>query len=689
MPQRNTASSEAGADRLVAGRYRLLSVLGEGGMGTVWRARDEVLHREVAVKEVRAPVGLAVAQVERLYTRLEREAWAAARISARGVVTVHDVATDDGRPWIVMELVRGRSLADVIGSQGALTPREAARTGAEVLGALRAAHGAGVLHRDVKPANVLLADDGRVVLTDFGIATVEGDSALTMTGEVVGSPEYLAPERALGRNPGPASDLWSLGALLYTAVQGRSPFRRTTPLGTLRAVVDDELPPPHRAGPLVSVIEGLMRKDPDDRMSAEQAEQELRLAGADGTSGADTAVPPAPLPAAATEELPTAESPLGETVPAATVTAGAPTVSASSPDLGNPTDAREMAATADVPTAREPAASGAPANTASAPAVTEAGATATGDAATTAVHIPTADVPTATAGIPTVAAHRDAATARVRPPLPGAVPAVTAETADPAPRSSVDAVSPPAVDRTAVPASPAPPRPAPEAASALGIAELPTGSAGPESGPVPTAVSAVLASPVVLEPESAEASGHGPTRRRRRIGYLTAAGAVVLALVVGGLGYALRGGGEGRKGTSSPTGQARAAPSGAASSGSDHTAERPVSVTVTGGATTYVGDCPPADSQAPRFTATFTVPKLPFQFSYRWVSTNGSVIDRQWRSLAFPEGGPHTHQDTVRLSTYAQSGTLRSQMAVEIRSPFEAVSNPVPFSVTCTSTTGG
>jgi serine/threonine protein kinase len=207
------------------------------------------------------------------------------------VVTVHDVATDDGRPWIVMEFVRGRSLADAIGSQGALVPREAARIGAEVLAALRAAHGAGVLHRDVKPANVLLADDGRVVLTDFGIATVEGDSALTMTGELVGSPEYLAPERALGRNPGPASDLWSLGALLYTAVQGRSPFRRTSPLSTLRAIVDDELPPPHRAGPLVSVIEGLMRKDPDERMSAEQAERELRLAGADGTvatSGADT-----------------------------------------------------------------------------------------------------------------------------------------------------------------------------------------------------------------------------------------------------------------------------------------------------------------------------------------------------------------------------------------------------------------
>ncbi|MFD9191666.1 protein kinase [Streptomyces phaeochromogenes] len=629
MPQQNSASPDAGAERLVAGRYRLLSVLGEGGMGTVWRARDEVLHREVAVKEVRAPVGQTAAQVERMYTRLEREAWAAARISARGVVTVHDVATDDDRPWIVMELVRGRSLADVIGSQGALPPREAARIGTEVLDALRAAHGAGVLHRDVKPANVLLADDGRVVLTDFGIATVEGDSALTMTGELVGSPEYLAPERALGRNPGPASDLWSLGALLYTAVQGRSPFRRTSPLSTLRAIVDDELPPPHRAGPLASVIEGLMRKDPDDRMSAVEAERELRLAGADGTSGAGTATPSAPQPAADTDELPTAESPLGETAPTATATAttGVPAA----------TDPRDMAATADVPAATEPAASGASANTA--PAAPEAG-------------------PTATAAIPPAAPDPRAPYAQAHPTPPGAAPEAGAATAEPA-------------------------------APASGKAESPTESAGPVSGPVPTVVSAMPASPGATGPEDAKASGPGSTGRRRRIGYATAAGAVVLALLVGGLIYGLSGDGESSKGAGSPTGQAQAPSTGAASSGSDDTDEQPVSVTATGGATTYAGDCPPADSQAPWFTATFTVSELPFQFSYRWVSTNGSVIDRQWRTLSFPDGGPRTHKETVRLSTYAKSGTLRSEMAVEIRSPFEAVSNSVPFSVTCASTNGG
>ncbi|MEV5177385.1 serine/threonine-protein kinase, partial [Streptomyces flaveolus] len=175
MHNQDADSPDAGGERLVAGRYRLLSVLGEGGMGTVWRAHDEVLHREVAVKEVRVSLDLPAERSKRMHVRLEREAWAAARVNARSVVTIYDVVTFDDRPWIVMELVRGRSLADVIGAQGALPPREVARIGTEVLAALRAAHAAGVLHRDVKPANVLLADEGRVVLTVFGIASVEGD----------------------------------------------------------------------------------------------------------------------------------------------------------------------------------------------------------------------------------------------------------------------------------------------------------------------------------------------------------------------------------------------------------------------------------------------------------------------------------------------------------------------------------
>ncbi|WP_367040344.1 serine/threonine-protein kinase [Streptomyces sp. Je 1-332] len=278
-------------ERVIAGRYRLLAPLGEGGMGTVWRARDEVLGREVAVKEVRAPAGLPAGEVDRLYARLEREAWAAARIPHRNVVTVYDVASEDGRPWIVMELVRGLSLSDVLDAEGPMAPQRAARVGAEVLAALRAAHDAGVLHRDVKPGNVLIANDGRVVLTDFGIAMVEGSSALTMTGEVVGSPEFLAPERALGQRPGPESDLWSLGVLLYASVEGHSPFRQDTPLSTLRAVVDEELPPPRNAGPLVPVIEGLLRKDPAARISAADAENQLRLVAAGGTPQVATPLP--------------------------------------------------------------------------------------------------------------------------------------------------------------------------------------------------------------------------------------------------------------------------------------------------------------------------------------------------------------------------------------------------------------
>ncbi|MHC5257152.1 serine/threonine-protein kinase [Streptomyces sp. UC4497] len=274
-------------ERVVAGRYRLLDPLGEGGMGTVWRARDEVLGREVAVKEVRAPAGLPDAEVQRMYARLEREAWASARITNRNVVTVYDVATEEQRPWIVMELVRGVSLAEQLDEEGPMPPAHAAHIGAEVLAALRAAHEAGVLHRDVKPGNVLLSNEGRVVLTDFGIAMVEGTSALTMTGEVIGSPEFLAPERALGRTPGPESDLWSLGVLLYAAVEGHSPFRQDTPLSTLRAIVDEELPPPRRAGPLAPVIEGLLRKDPAERTPASEAEQNLRIVGSGGTLRAD------------------------------------------------------------------------------------------------------------------------------------------------------------------------------------------------------------------------------------------------------------------------------------------------------------------------------------------------------------------------------------------------------------------
>ncbi|MXG24674.1 protein kinase domain-containing protein [Streptomyces sp. YIM 132580] len=268
-------SQGTAAGLVLAGRYRLGEVLGRGGMGKVWRAHDEVLHRTVAVKELTA--GLYVAEADRLvlHARTQKEARAAARITHPGVVTVHDVIEYDKRPWIVMQYVDGPSLADEAKEKGDIAPREAARIGLHVLSALRAAHTAGVLHRDVKPGNVLLARDGQVLLTDFGIAAIEGDSTITRTGELVGSIDYLAPERVRGGDPGPASDLWSLGATLYTAVEGRSPFRRTSPISTMQAVVTDEPPAPVNAGPLGPVITALLRKDPADRPTAADTEQML------------------------------------------------------------------------------------------------------------------------------------------------------------------------------------------------------------------------------------------------------------------------------------------------------------------------------------------------------------------------------------------------------------------------------
>lgn len=260
---------------LLAGRYRLGESIGRGGMGRVWRAQDEVLHRAVAVKELTAAQFVQEADRAVLFARTQTEARAAARINHPAVVTVHDVLQYDDRPWIVMELVEGRSLADAVKDDGRVDPVEAARIGLWTLKALRAAHAAGVLHRDVKPGNVLLADDRRILLTDFGIAAIEGDSTITRTGEVVGSVDYLAPERVSGANPGPASDLWALGATLYTAVQGNSPFRRTSPLGTMQAVVTEEPEPPEHAGALAPIISALLSKDPAARPSAEDAEAML------------------------------------------------------------------------------------------------------------------------------------------------------------------------------------------------------------------------------------------------------------------------------------------------------------------------------------------------------------------------------------------------------------------------------
>lgn len=255
------------SERLLAGRYRLGRVLGRGGMGTVWRAEDETLGRTVAVKELRFPSNIDEDEKRRLITRTLREAKAIARIRNNSAVTVFDVVEEDDRPWIVMELVEGKSLAEVIREDGLLEPRRAAEVGLAILDVLRSAHREGILHRDVKPSNVLLeSDTERVVLTDFGIAQVEGDPSITSTGMLVGAPSYISPERARGHKPGPAADLWSLGGLLYAAVEGVPPYDKGSAIATLTAVMTEPMEEPKNAGPLRDVIYGLLTKDPAKRL---------------------------------------------------------------------------------------------------------------------------------------------------------------------------------------------------------------------------------------------------------------------------------------------------------------------------------------------------------------------------------------------------------------------------------------
>ncbi|MDN3358071.1 serine/threonine-protein kinase [Actinomadura sp. DC4] len=273
--------------RLLAGRYRLAEPLGRGGMGTVWRAHDEALGRTVAVKELSLPRGVAPDHRARLCERAIREARVSSRLRHASIIRVHDVIAEDDRPWIVMELLAGRALDEA----GPLPPARAAAIGLTVLEALGAAHAQGVLHRDVKPGNVFLCDDGRVVLADFGIASLAGDVSLTVAGGLVGSPGYIAPERLRDEPAGPPSDLWSLGATLYTAVEGRSPFERRTVAGVLGAVLTEEPRPPERAGPLAPVLLALLEKNPARRPPPEAARTLLRSVASGGTPAIPDTVP--------------------------------------------------------------------------------------------------------------------------------------------------------------------------------------------------------------------------------------------------------------------------------------------------------------------------------------------------------------------------------------------------------------
>jgi eukaryotic-like serine/threonine-protein kinase len=294
----------AGPGDLLAGRYRLRTVIGRGGMGVVWLAGDEMLRRDVAVKEIIWPAQLDAAEQEALRRRALREARTAARLNHPNIVRVYDVAEEGGRPWVVMQFVPYRSLSEVVRDDGPLSPAQAARVGLQVLAAIRAAHAAGVLHRDVKPGNVLLGAEGQVVLADFGTALADGGPTLTTTGILTGSAPYLAPERAGGQLATAAADLWSLGATLYAAVEGRPPFSRDGAMAVLSAVVGDDPDPPARAGTLWPVIRRLLRKDPKARLGAAEADHLLRIVA--GERGARRPVP---------AEAPTAR--LGRTGPAA------------------------------------------------------------------------------------------------------------------------------------------------------------------------------------------------------------------------------------------------------------------------------------------------------------------------------------------------------------------------------------
>lgn len=308
----STGAGHARPELLVGGRYRLLHRLGSGGYGRVWLAHDTALAVDVAVKEVLLPPSLTADEQATRLARAEREARNAARLRGHpNVVAVYDVVIADGVPWTVMQLVRGRSLLEQVAAAGPLPPDQTARVAEALLRALSAAHQVGLLHRDVKPANVLLADDGGVLLTDFGIAVSSGDPGLTAAGAVVGSAEYLAPERVRGKEAGPPSDLFSLGVTLYEAVEGLSPFRRAETAASFGAVLlDTPSAPQHAPGALGEVIRGLMVKEPELRMTAEAALALLAGSGAPEAAAAPSApgMPasqPLPGPPTGSDQVPT------------------------------------------------------------------------------------------------------------------------------------------------------------------------------------------------------------------------------------------------------------------------------------------------------------------------------------------------------------------------------------------------
>ena len=315
-------------DRLIADRYRLISEVGRGAMGVVWLARDERLGRTVAVKELRAGVGLSGTQVQQSYLRARREARIAGSLHHPNAVALYDVVEYEDRPYLVMEYVPSRSLAEALTQSTTLPPDKVAEIGTQLAGALVAAHEAGIVHRDIKPGNILLAESGEAKLTDFGISRAIGDVTVTGTGEMLGTPAYIAPEVAQGQPASAASDVFSLGATLYAAVEGEPPFGTgPSAIALLLRISNGEMRSPERIGPITGTLLWMLRNDPADRPSMEQARLALRDNAVSSSPDTGTLqipeTPPAPEPEAVVTPPEPADAASGDRA-AAAVAATAP-----------------------------------------------------------------------------------------------------------------------------------------------------------------------------------------------------------------------------------------------------------------------------------------------------------------------------------------------------------------------------